>query len=979
MRYNKWGLFLGVVASVVLLATTSHADFSELGMLLPDDGAANDLFAESVAISGDYAIVGAPGQDGVHTDIGSAYIFKWTQAEGWTQIQQLTASDGDLANTESFGWSVAIDGDYAIVGAYKMSGRGAAYIFMRDGDVWSEQQKIVSDDIAGSDDFGISVAISGDYAIIGAERDDDTFNVSGSAYIFTRTGESWAQQAKLHASDPAAILYFGTSVSISGDYAIVGTKDQGDSSRGQAYIFERAGESWNQVAKIEPDDLADSDRFGGSVAISGDHAIVGAIMEEGDGFGSGTDHGAAYVFERDVEGTWAQMQKLQGELDSLDYFGASVAIAGDHAVVGATISAARADTGYATTFTLDAGTWVQVTKLQATEQEGGLGNQDFFGNSVAITDSGQYALVGSYQDDNVGGDNAGAAYIFYNPPPNAVPVADADDDATDQPDGVAYTLSGTCTDADAADTLTGWWLQVSGTDCGLTGDVVGSKASGNSSVTVEASCTPEVSANETLVFRLTCDDETEQATDDRSVGVNAKPTATPQSVTTDEDAAVAITLAGSDPDDEVLTFAVASDPTHGVLSGVAPDLIYTPTADYFGSDAFTFTVDDGVQASAAATVSITVSSTYVAPSIADAAGQVVTCVLGSACQLPSWAVTDDEDVTTAVSWETISGPGALTISAEGEIDIVSDPPKRGTYYVQLVADDGISTTRSELVEVVIPNHAPYLDGADDIVVEGAVVADDGTFVLSQFLSELDIQAVFVDDDGDSLAYSWAVDVSDADRAGFTSTTSGSSALRLRMAGALTVTVSVDDGFGGEAVEEIVVSVPVPEVDSDDLELTVTLWTYAEDGTLSIVGTLKSPIWPVVIINGTVVATVTLQDEEAEAEVIDGVAYETYSFTADGVPEGVGDVPVSVEVFTTVDGDGVTIVDAPVELTSGQEDDIQGSDAESASGGGCTLIEGAQAGAEGWMAFAIILLSLLVWIGRRRAVRVTSLSSRRRRL
>ncbi len=153
----------------------------------------------------------------------------------------MLASDGDAG--DRFGYSVSISGDYAIVGAYldndNGSFSGSAYIFHRDGTSWSQQAKLTASDGVTNDVFGFSVSVNGDYAIVGAFIDDDNGSNSGSAYIFKRDGTNWHEQFKLTASDAAASDHFGTSVSISGDYAIVGANwdDDNGTNSGSAYIF----------------------------------------------------------------------------------------------------------------------------------------------------------------------------------------------------------------------------------------------------------------------------------------------------------------------------------------------------------------------------------------------------------------------------------------------------------------------------------------------------------------------------------------------------------------------------------------------------------------------------------------------------------------------------------------------------------------------------------------------------------------------
>ena len=260
------------------------------------DGAAGDEFGLSVSIDGDYAIVGAYLDDDKGSSSGSAYIFRRVGTV-WTQEAKLTASDG--AAGDQFGRPVSLSGDYAIVGAYldddKGSASGSAYIFRRDGTVWTQEAKLTASDGAAGDEFGFSVSLSGDRAIVGAWLDDDKGLNSGSAYIFRRDGTVWTQEAKLTASDGAAGDQSGFSVSISGDRAIVSSHgdDDNGSISGSAYIFRRVGTVWTQEAKLTASDGAAGDLFGLlSVSLSGDRAIVGALRDDDKGLNSGS----AYIY-----------------------------------------------------------------------------------------------------------------------------------------------------------------------------------------------------------------------------------------------------------------------------------------------------------------------------------------------------------------------------------------------------------------------------------------------------------------------------------------------------------------------------------------------------------------------------------------------------------------------------------------------------------------------------------------------------------
>ena len=297
------------------------------------------------------------------TEIESA----WSPAKRFTLVKsafkgleqaKLTASDGE--SNDQFGYSVAVsgDGNTAVIGAYGDddggTNAGSAYVFVRSGSSWTQQAKLTASDGAASDFFGRSVVISGDgnTAVIGADGDDDGGIDSGSAYVFTRSGSSWTQQAKLTASDGASSYHFGRSVAVSGDgnTAVIGAIGV-DEGRGSAYVFVRSGSSWTQQAKLTASDGASEDQFGWSVAVSGDGntAVIGSYADD-DG---GDRSGSAYVFSR------------------------------------------------------SGSSWTQQAKLTASDRAA----NDYFGWSVAVSGDGNTAVIGSYADDDRGG-GSGSAYIF---------------------------------------------------------------------------------------------------------------------------------------------------------------------------------------------------------------------------------------------------------------------------------------------------------------------------------------------------------------------------------------------------------------------------------------------------------------------------------------------------------------------------------------------------------------------------------------
>jgi hypothetical protein len=424
--------------------TRSGTVWSQQAKLTAGDGAGGDQFGISVAVSGDTSVVGALGDDiGANTGQGSAYVFT-RSGTTWSQEAKLTAGDG--AASDGFGWSVALSGDTAVVGAFLDDigvniEQGSAYVFTRNGTTWSQEAKLTAGDGAAGDQFGYSVALSGDTALVGAFGDDIGANASqGSAYVFTRSGTTWSQQAKLTAGDGAASDRFGSSVAVSGDTAVVGVAadDIGaNSNQGSAYVFTRSGTTWSQQAKLTAGDGAAFDEFGDSVAVSGDTAVVGALF---DAIGANIQQGSAYVFTRSGT-TWSEQAKLTaGDGAANDLFGHSVAVSGDTAVVGALGDdiGANSSQGSAFVFTRSGTTWSQQAKLTAGD---GAAN-DVFGYSVAL--SGDTAVVGAFRDDIGANTDQGSAYVFTRSGTNWSQQAKltAGDGAANDEFGLSVALSG---------------------------------------------------------------------------------------------------------------------------------------------------------------------------------------------------------------------------------------------------------------------------------------------------------------------------------------------------------------------------------------------------------------------------------------------------------------------------------------------------------------------------------------------------------
>jgi hypothetical protein len=333
-------------------------------------------------------------------------VFDWSAAAGWAPAGQLIAADA--AYSDLFGLAVGICGDTIVVGALHAdcAGKehaGAAYVFVRSGDTWVQEAKLTASDPTVGAEFAGAVAVDADTAVIGAS---ETAAAHGAAYVFVRSDGVWRQQAKLAAADSWPVQRLGCSVALSGDTALIGAYNaspEGVQGAGAAYVFTRSGEIWTQDARLTAGDPAIQDDFGFAVSLDGETALIGARRDDQPGL---NDTGAAYVFGR-ANGAWVQQAKLTASDPAAgDWFGSSASVCGDVAVVGAYNPGEVADRGAAYFFSRSAGAWSQRAKL--TSPAGQIG--DRFG--YAVTLDRDVAVVGASETDVSGFDNAGAAYAF---------------------------------------------------------------------------------------------------------------------------------------------------------------------------------------------------------------------------------------------------------------------------------------------------------------------------------------------------------------------------------------------------------------------------------------------------------------------------------------------------------------------------------------------------------------------------------------
>jgi hypothetical protein len=318
-----------LVASILSIGPTvaaAQTDYTEIP-LLASDGQRRDLFATAVASTDDYVAVGAPVDDRYCCRPGFVYVFS---RDDWTQLAQLQALDPVWG--QFFGFAVAASGDTILVGAFTAAPSGiyrggAAYVFVRDGTgAWSQQAKLVASDVSSEALFGYSVALDGNTAVVGAYGDS---GYTGAAYVFRRSGGVWTEEAKLTPPPPASYAAFGLSVAVEGETAVIGAPTFRLDLHGSVHVFERQNGGWSHAAVLAASDAVPFDAFGYSVDLSSNSLVAGAPYR--DDFA-----GAAYAFVRSGTG-WVQEARLvsPGTRVVGDYYGFKIGIHGSTAAIGA--------------------------------------------------------------------------------------------------------------------------------------------------------------------------------------------------------------------------------------------------------------------------------------------------------------------------------------------------------------------------------------------------------------------------------------------------------------------------------------------------------------------------------------------------------------------------------------------------------------------------------------------------------------------
>ncbi len=386
---------------------------NELAKLTASDAAEFDYFGYWVAISGNLAVVGAPNDGDAGWHSGSAYVYRF-DGSAWCEEARLTASNA--VQRQEYGKAVAISGDVIVIGTpepwgYEETSCGVAYVYRFNGSAWVEVAALKGSDRQLLDNFGYAAAISGDTIVVGAWQDDDAGDRTGSAYVFERPPAGWmsmTETAKLTASDAAALDEFGKSVAVSGDVVVVGAlgNDDGCPGAGSAYVFERPANGWvdtTETAKLLASDPSPYDFLGVAVAINEDVVMVGSAGDDDHG----PDSGAVYVYHRPAGG-WVDMTETAkltaSDAQGNERFGHAVSLDDDMAVIGGL--SADNFTGSAYVLRFDGEDWIEEAKLVASDAD----ELDELGRSVGV--SGDRAIAGAALNDDTGTDS-GSAYVFH--------------------------------------------------------------------------------------------------------------------------------------------------------------------------------------------------------------------------------------------------------------------------------------------------------------------------------------------------------------------------------------------------------------------------------------------------------------------------------------------------------------------------------------------------------------------------------------
>ncbi len=611
---NENGTDAGAVYVYVKPAGGWPAAMTETVKIMAPTAAPDRGFGSAVSLKGDTLVVGSPGKDDALVS-GDVFVY---ERSGTAWALKATLNVAGLTGSDSFGTILDFDGETIAVGAFGQdSSKGAVYVYNKPAGGWSDKGHdalLIADDAQANDFFGGSVAVDGDTILVGANGRDDNGSKSGAAYVFVHTGSGWVQQAKLMASDAKALDNFGYSVDLAGNTALIGASHFSDEAADAIYLFTRSGGNWSEQGKIgDPDGKAGS-KFGMSVAIDSSATILlaGAFGADAGTGRAEKDAGAAYLFELEAPVDLALVK--QDDIDPVRVgqtftYTLMVTNNSDRDGTGVTVvDTLPAEVSYVSD---DAG--CSVNGQTVTCQLGTIGKNGGTA-SVAITVSANSAgsvtnsaTVSANEVEADGSDNVDTetTLIRENSPPQAV-----DDTVTTDEDTPVTTGNVLANDTDPdGDTLT-----ISGADSrSAQGGTVVNNGDGTFTYT------PPVGFSGSDSFRYTVSDgngaEAQgvvNITVTKVVPVNNPPMAGEDSVTTQQDVPVTITdlLANdTDPDGDSLSISgVDERSAQGgtVVNNGDGTVTYTPPAGYVGNDSFGYLISDGRGGQAQGLVRVTI-------------------------------------------------------------------------------------------------------------------------------------------------------------------------------------------------------------------------------------------------------------------------------------------------------------------------------------------------------------------------------------
>ncbi len=374
----------------------------------PSDLAQGDIYAAAMAVDGNIALVASEWDDDQGKDSGAVFVYR-CDGRQWVEEQKLLPSDGQAG--DNFGRSLELDGNLAVVGTHwdddNGEKSGSVYAFRYNGTAWVQEQKLLASDGKADDRLGNTVSVDGDLIVAGAWKRNGGGKDSGAAYVYRFNGLQWVQEQKLVASDREAYDGFGRHVSVSGDVIAVGAwkDDDGASNAGAVYMFRHNGTKWVQEQKLVASDAGAGSLLGWSVYLDGRTVVTGAFGDSP----KGTLSGAAYVWRYDGVG-WSHEHKIvPRDGSAYDHFGFSIALDGDNLAVGAPVKLTEfLGPGAVYLYRYRNNKWNKFRKVVPSDGA----PQDAFGFHLAL--KGKLLVTGSWRDDDASADS-GSAYLYTFP------------------------------------------------------------------------------------------------------------------------------------------------------------------------------------------------------------------------------------------------------------------------------------------------------------------------------------------------------------------------------------------------------------------------------------------------------------------------------------------------------------------------------------------------------------------------------------